>query len=73
MPPPAARSAAPTSRSSRFVYARGVYAPRGQADVANAADGIYRQAGGASAQLVTSRRAGGAGWLGRATLGVRPA
>lgn len=60
-------------RASRFVYAGGVYAPRGQADVPNASDGIYRQAGGAGAQLTTSRRAGGAGWLGRATLGIRRA
>lgn len=60
-------------RVSRFVYARGVYAPRGQADVANASDGIYRQAGGSRAQLALARQARDGGWVGRATLGVHRA
>lgn len=60
-------------RVSRVVYARGVYAPRGDADTTNPADGIYRQAGGSRAVLALRTRAGGQGWVGRAVMGVRRA
>jgi protocatechuate 3,4-dioxygenase beta subunit len=55
----------------RKVYAQGVYASRGQEDVSNGQDNIYRQAG--SRALVALKRKGehtSSGYTGRLTVGV---
>jgi protocatechuate 3,4-dioxygenase beta subunit len=53
---------------SAVVYMRSAYRAHGPADMRNASDNIYAQAGGSRARLRMSRR--GNGYLGRATLGV---
>jgi protocatechuate 3,4-dioxygenase beta subunit len=50
------------------VYRTGTYAPRGQADMKNASDNIYEQAGAAKAQL--HMRKGANGYVGTMTMGV---
>ncbi len=55
------------------VYSQGGYASRGQPDVTNASDSIYREAGARA--LMTLRRKGhavGAGHTGSLTVGVNP-
>jgi hypothetical protein len=57
----------------RRVYAQGVYAARGQADVSNGSDGIYRQAG--SRAIVPLRRTGktvAGGFHATLAIGVSP-
>jgi hypothetical protein len=56
----------------RAVYSQGVYAGRGQADMTNTSDGIYRQAGARA--LMSLRRKGSrvsSGYTGSLTVGVR--
>jgi protocatechuate 3,4-dioxygenase beta subunit len=53
---------------SAAVYKRSPYRARGQADMRNASDMIYAQAGGSRARLRMARR--GSGYTGSATLGV---
>jgi protocatechuate 3,4-dioxygenase beta subunit len=54
---------------SDAVYRSGAYASHGQPDTTDAADSIYRQAGGESAQLAISKS--GTGYVGAITMGVR--
>jgi protocatechuate 3,4-dioxygenase beta subunit len=53
---------------SAVVYMRSAYRAHGPADMRNASDMIYAQAGGSRARLRMSKR--GSGYVGRATLGV---
>jgi protocatechuate 3,4-dioxygenase beta subunit len=53
---------------SAAVYKRSPYRSRGQADMTNASDNIYAQAGGSRARLKLTRH--GSGYTGAATLGV---
>jgi protocatechuate 3,4-dioxygenase beta subunit len=57
--------------TSAAVYRTAHYRAHGPADTTNRADGIYAQAGGAKAILNLRRRASGAGYVGRMTLGVK--
>jgi protocatechuate 3,4-dioxygenase beta subunit len=57
--------------TSDAVYRTARYRSHGQPDTTNGADSIYRQAGGARAQLRLSKRPGGRGYLGSITAGVR--
>jgi protocatechuate 3,4-dioxygenase beta subunit len=53
------------------VYKQAPYARRGQYDTSHTHDNIYRQAGGASAELKLTRRTGGLkGYLGTIAIGV---
>jgi protocatechuate 3,4-dioxygenase beta subunit len=59
------------ARTLKQVYAQGVYAARGQADMTNASDSIYRDAG--SRAIVPLKRKGatvGAGFNGTLAIGV---
>lgn len=58
-------------RVAAAVYRQSPYASRGQADTPHAADGIYEQAGGSTAELKLTRRTGGRkGYLGTIAIGV---
>jgi protocatechuate 3,4-dioxygenase beta subunit len=53
------------------VYRQAPYASRGQYDTAHSRDSIYRQAGGASAELKLTKRTGGLrGYVGTIAIGV---
>jgi protocatechuate 3,4-dioxygenase beta subunit len=54
---------------SDAVYRSGAYAAHGQPDTTDAQDSIYRQAGGATAQLSIGKAA--TGYVGAITMGVR--
>jgi protocatechuate 3,4-dioxygenase beta subunit len=56
---------------SDAVYRTAHYRAHGQPDTTNAADSIYKQAGGTSALVRLSKQAGGRGYLGAKTLGVK--
>jgi protocatechuate 3,4-dioxygenase beta subunit len=55
---------------SENVYAGSLYKPWSSSQVHNTGDNIYKQAGSAKAQLRLTKRSGGAGYLGRMTMGV---
>ncbi len=57
--------------TSDAVYRTAKYDGRGEPDTSNAQDMIYKQAGGSKAQLHLTKRAGGKGYAGSITLGVR--
>ncbi len=58
-------------RISASVYRQKPYARRGQSDTSHARDGIYRQAGGSTAELKLVRRTGGLkGYVGTIAIGV---
>lgn len=58
-------------RITAAVYKQKPYASRGRYDTPHASDGIYRQAGGSSAELKLTRRSGGLrGYLGTIAIGV---
>jgi protocatechuate 3,4-dioxygenase beta subunit len=56
---------------SDAVYRTAHYRGHGQPDTTNAADSIYKQAGGTSALVRLSKQAGARGYLGAKTLGVK--
>ena len=61
-------------RITAAVYKTSPYRSRGQADTPHASDGIYAQAGGASAVLKLSKRPNGLkGYTGRIVVGVATA
>jgi len=63
-----------SERITAAVYRTSPYRSRGQADTPHARDGIYAQAGGASAELRLSRRPKGVrGYTGRIVVGVATA
>jgi protocatechuate 3,4-dioxygenase beta subunit len=53
------------------VYTAGAYKTHGEPDTTNAADTIYAQAGGRSAQVHITKRPGHRGDRGQITVGVR--
>jgi protocatechuate 3,4-dioxygenase beta subunit len=57
--------------TSDAVYRTATYRSHGQPDTTDAADSIYKQAGAASALVRLSKQAGGSGYVGAKTLGVR--
>jgi protocatechuate 3,4-dioxygenase beta subunit len=58
-------------RITATVYKQAPYASRGRYDTPHARDGIYRQAGGSTAELKLTRRTGGLkGYLGTIAIGV---
>ena len=57
-------------RVSAAVYRKSPYRSRGRADTTNASDNIYDGAGGSRSRLKLTRRSGGRGYVGKATLGV---
>jgi protocatechuate 3,4-dioxygenase beta subunit len=57
-------------KTLRKVYAKGVYADRGNADTSNAADSICREAG---ARAIVPIERAGSGWRGALTIGVQAA
>jgi protocatechuate 3,4-dioxygenase beta subunit len=56
---------------SDAVYRTAHYKSHGQPDTTDAKDSIYKQAGGSSALLKLTTRAGSSGYLGAMTLGVK--
>jgi protocatechuate 3,4-dioxygenase beta subunit len=57
--------------TSDAVYRTAHYKSHGQPDTTDARDSIYKQAGGSSAQVKLTKQAGGAGYIGAITLGVK--
>ena len=58
-------------RITATVYKQAPYASRGRYDTPHARDGIYRQAGGSTAELKLTRRTGGLkGYVGTIAIGV---
>jgi protocatechuate 3,4-dioxygenase beta subunit len=57
---------------SSAVYRTGVYAPRGQQDVKNSSDSIYKQAGAGKAVMRLRKRSGSKGYVGSLTMVVNP-